>query len=370
MPWRRFLFPLICSYFGYISFPSSISRISLFKFQAQFLHILNFENISPQLQENSQLLPVLKSRLLQYPEIKSISGAYSGMSSWSAMFVMPKGAQNPEIVRLNDVDLDYIKTLGIQLNEGRWFSSEYNSDKTNAVVVNEAFVRRFNVKEPTEQTLSEFFKYNGPGNIIGVVRDFHFDSLRRPIEPALLSLGSERVRKVYIQLEGEDLSKSIDVIKKEFASVVPGYPFLFSFLDDDVARQYENEKRWSLMITIACIFAILIACSGVFALALETAARRAKEIGVRKVLGASVFRIICLLAGEFMGVAGAAVVLTWPAAYLVMHRILADYPYRIPLSLWIFVAGGLVVVMLTLATVGLQAVRAAIRSPVDSLRDE
>ena len=208
--------------------------------------------------QNKQFLPALKSRLLQYPDIKSVSGALSGMSTWSAMFVRPDETQNPELVRFNIVDLDYIKTLGIQLSQGRWFSSEYVSDESNAVVVNEAFVRKFNVKEPTERTLSEFFKFKGPGNIIGVVRDFHFDSLRQQIQPAFLNLGSDSVWKVYIQTETEDLNKTIDIIKREFAAGAPGYPFLFSFLDDEVAQQYENEKRWSLMITIVCIFAILI----------------------------------------------------------------------------------------------------------------
>lgn len=315
-------------------------------------------------------MPTLKSRLLQYPEIKSVSGAYSGMFSWSAMITRPEGAQNPLIIRLNWVDLDYIKTLGIRLSEGRWFSSEYASDKTDAVVINEAFVRRFNIKEPTKRTLSEFFRHKGPGNIIGVVQDFHFDSLRRPIQPAFFNLGSDRLQKVYIQLEGGDLSRAMDFVEKEFAAIAPGYPFLFSFLDDELGRQYENEKRWSLMITIVCIFAVLIACSGIFALALKAVSRRTKEIGVRKVLGASVSRIICLLTGEFMWIAGAAVVVTWPIAYLVMHRILADYPYRIPLNLWMFVAGGMAVVLLTLAAVSLHAVRAAIRNPVESLRDE
>ncbi len=332
--------------------------------------VLNIENLTQNFQMSSQFLPVLKSRLLQYPEIKSVSGAYSDMPSSSAIIAKPEGTQNPEIIRFNTVDLDYIKTLGIRLSEGRWFSSEYTSDKTNAVVINEAFARRFNIKEPTKRSLSEFFRYRGPGSIIGVVKDFHFDSLRQPIQPAFFNLESDRFQKVYIQLEEGDLRKAIDLVKKEFAALAPGYPFLFSFLDDEVALQYEDEKRWSHMITIVSIFAVLIACSGIFALALEAVSRRTKEIGVRKVLGASVSRIFYLLTSEFMWIAAVAVAVTWPIAYLVMHKILSDYPYRISLNLWMFVAGGMVVILLTLAAISLHTVRAAIRNPVESLRDE
>lgn len=332
--------------------------------------ILNLQHLTPQFQKTSQFLPVLKSRLLQYPEIKSVSGAYSGMSSWSAMFAKPEGTKDPEIVRFNWVDDDFVESLGIEMVEGRWFSSEFPSDESDSVVVNEAFVRRFNVTEPTERTISEILKSRWPGKIIGVVRDFNFDSLRQPIQPAVMNLSSERMQKVFIKLEEGTLDGAIDIIEREFEAVVPGYPFLYSFLDDEVASQYESEKHWSLMVTIVCLFAILIACSGVFALALKMAAGRTKEIGVRKVLGASVLRIMGLLVGEFIWIAGAAVVLAWPAAFFTMYKVLADYAYRIPLSLWMFIAGGVVVVLLTLATVSLQAVRAAVRNPVESLRHE
>ena len=237
-------------------------------------------------------------------------------------------------------------------------------------VVNEAFVKKFNIKKPTERILSEFINFRGPGKIIGVIHDFHFDSLLQPIQPAILNLESERFKKVFIRLQGDNPSRAIDIIEKEFAVVAPGYPFLFSFLDDEVASQYDGERRWSLMVTIVCIFALLIACAGVFALAMISATQRTKEIGIRKVLGASIVRIVGLLAGEFMWIAVVAVVLTWPVAFLTIHKILADYPFRTPLSFWVFVAGDMVVVVLMLATVGLHAVRAAIRNPVESLRYE
>lgn len=334
--------------------------------------VLNLRHLTPQFQQTSDFLPKLKSRLLQYPEIKSVSGAYSGMSSWSAIIGRPVGTKDIQVIRFNNVDEDFIETLGISMAAGRWFSSEFPSDKSDAVVVNEAFIRRFNVTEPIERTVSEFFRFRGPEKIIGVVRDFNFDSLRRPIEPAMINLTieSESVQKVFIKLEAGDISRSINIIKKEFAAAVPGYPFLYSFLDDEVANQYESERHWSFMVAIVCLFAILIACSGAFALALKMAASRTKEIGIRKVLGASVFRIIGILVAEFVLIAGASVILAWPASFFTMHKVLADYPYRIPLSFWMFFGGGVLVVALTLATVGLQALRSSVKNPVESLRLE
>lgn len=339
-------------------------------YEPERIVVLNLQHLTPQFQKTSQFLPTLKSRLLQYPEIRSVSSAYSGMSSWSAMIAKPEGTEEPEVVRLNEVDDDYVETMGMTMVEGRWFSSEFPSDESDAVVVNEAFVRRFNVAEPTERTISEFLGSRWPGKIIGVVRDFNFDSLRGPIEPAMINLSSDSVQKVFIKITEGNPGGAIDIIEREFAAVVPGYPFLYSFLDEEVANQYESEKQWSLMVTIVCLLTILIACSGVFALALKMAAGRTKEIGVRKVLGASVLRIMGLLVGEFIWIAGAAVVLAWPAAFFTMYKVLAGYPYRIPLSLWMFIVGGVVVVMVTLATVSLQAARAAVRDPVESLRHE
>ncbi|MFC2157660.1 ABC transporter permease [Acidobacteriota bacterium] len=332
--------------------------------------VLNLQDLTQNFQNDTNFISVLKSQLIQYPEIKSVSGALGGMMTWSAMFNMPKGATNPEILRFNWVDYDFIETLGIELVEGRWFSSEHPSDITDAVVVNETFVRKYNIENPTERTISEFFRSLGPDKIIGVFRDIHFDSLKSEIQPAMLVMNNERVGKVFIRIEGDNLGKAMGIIEQEFKAVAPGYPFLFSYLDEEVAAQYESEQRWSLMVTIVCLFAILIACAGVFALALKTAARRTKEIGVRKVLGASVSRIVGLLAGEFMWTAGAAVLIAWPAAFFAIHKILSDYPYRISISLWMFVAGGVVVAALTLATVSLQALKTAVRNPVESLRHE
>jgi len=332
--------------------------------------VLDLRQLTPEFQSTSHSLPVLKSRLMTHPEIRSISVAYSGMASWSAMVVKGIASQKVEIVRFNEVDPDFLSTLGLRLTEGRWFSAEYPSDATDAVVVNETFARIFRPSQPVGTALSEIFKFRPSTKIIGVVRDFHYDDLRQTIQPAMMSLGGEPVQWAYVRLAGKDLPRALDLIEKEFKAVAPGLPFIYSFLDDDVARQYEKEARWSLMIQVVSLFAVLIACSGVFALAFQSSVRRTKEIGIRKVLGASIIQIIGLLGGEFVWMAASASLLAWPAAFLAVHRILAGYPYRISLGPWMFVAGGATVSVLILVTVSLQAVRAARMKTVDNLRHE
>ncbi len=339
-------------------------------YDADRVVVLDLRQLTPQFQSASRFLPVLKSRLMGHPEVKSVSAAYSGMAAWSAMIVKGVASQKTEVIRLNMVDPDFLATLGLRLSEGRWFSAEYPSDETDAVVVNETFARMFAPSQPVGKALSEIFKYKASAKIIGVVRDFHYDSLRRTIQPAMLRLGAESVRRAYIRLDGKNLRQTLDMIEKEFKAVAPGHPFLFSFLDEDVARQYEKEARWSLMISIVSLFAVLIACSGVFALAFLSTVRKTKEIGIRKVLGASIPQIIGLLGREFVWMAGAASLLAWPAAFMAAHKILAGYPYRIALGPWMFVAGGATVTVLTMATVSLQAVRAARMKTVDNLRHE
>lgn len=334
--------------------------------------VLDLRQLTPEFQSASRFLPVLKSRLLGHPEVKSMSVALSGMasSSWSALIVKGVASQKVEIVRFNMVDPDFLNALGLRLTEGRWFSAEYPSDEADAVVVNETFARTFTPSQPVGRGLSEIFKYKASTKIIGVVRDFHYSSLRQTIQPAMISLGAKEVQWAYIRLDGKNLRQALDVIEKEFKAVAPGHPFLFSFLDEDVARQYEKEARWSLMISIVSLFAVLIACSGVFALAFQSSVRKTKEIGIRKVLGASIPQIIGLLGREFVWMAAAASLLAWPAAFLAVRKILAGYPYRIALGPWMFVAGGATVAVLTLVTVSLQAVRAARMNTVDNLRHE
>jgi putative ABC transport system permease protein len=332
--------------------------------------VLDLRHASSEFRDASRFLPVLKAGLLSHPEIGSVSASESGMASWSAMIAKRRDAEEPEIVRLNSVDADFRDTLGLRMKEGRWLSAERAADESGAVVVNETFARRFAPTQPVGTELAEVFARGGSGTIVGVVRDFHYDSLRRKIDPAVIRLGAGRVSQVFVRVDGRDLRTALEAIEKEFRAAAPGQPFVYSFLDDDVARQYAKEGAWSLMISLVSLLAVLIACCGVFALAVQSTARKTKEIGIRKVLGASVARVVGLVGREFAVVAVAAALAACPAAYFAARKMLAGYPYRISLSPPTFLAGGLLVIALTLTTVGLQAFRAGRGNPVDSLRHE
>ncbi|MDH4197806.1 MAG: ABC transporter permease, partial [Candidatus Aminicenantes bacterium] len=331
---------------------------------------LDLRQLTPQFQSASRFMPVLKSRLLQHPEIRSVSCSYSGMSSWSARGFKRDASSKPGFVRLNHVDPDYLDALGLRLSEGRWFSSDFPSDEKDAVVVNETFARLFAPSPAVGRSLSEIFQDKSSARIVGVVHDFHFDSLRRTIEPAIISLLTERAQWAYISLAGNDHRSALGIIEKEFKTAAPGHPFIWSFLDEEAARQYESEARWSVMISLVSLFAVLIACAGVFALAIQSSVRKTKEIGIRRVIGASSLQIVGLLNGEFARLAAVAGLLAWPAVYLAVRKVLAGYPYRITLSPWMFLAGGGVVLLLVLITVSLHAFRVARANPVEALKYE
>jgi len=318
----------------------------------------------------ARILPVLKSRLLAHPEIQSVSGSSSALTSWSAMFVKRDSSPKPDLVRMNDVDIDFQAALSLRMTEGRWFSPNDPTGAAGAVVVNETFVRKFAPAQPVGKSLFEILGRRIPGRIIGVVRDFHFDSLRTEIHPAIISLGMEAPEWAYIRLRGDNLRRGMEIIATEFKAVAPGLPFVSSFLDEDTARLYESESRWSLMVGIVSLFAALIACSGVFGLAIQISAHKKKEIGIRKVLGASTRQIALLINGEFLKTAAVAGLLAWPASYLAVRKILAGYPYRIPASLWVYPAATAVVLVLIVLTVNLHALRAARANPALTLRAE
>jgi putative ABC transport system permease protein len=331
---------------------------------------LDLRRASSEFQDASRFFPGLKARLLSHPEVGSVSAAASGMASWSAMISQHRGSRQPDIIRVNSVDPDFRETLGLRLKEGRWFSPEGRGDEQGAVVVNETFARHFAPSRTVVNEPAEVFVPGLSGRIIGVVRDFHYDSLRRKIDPAVIQLGGKSIRQVFVRLKGPDSRAALEAIEQEFKAAAPGQPFVYSFLDEDVAREYARETAWSLMIGLVSLLAVLIACGGVFGLAVQSTARKTKEIGIRKVLGASLGQIVGLVGGEFAWVAGAAMVAAGPAAYLVTSEILADYPYRITLDPLTFLAGGLLVVALVLSTVSLQALLAGRRNPAASLRRE
>jgi putative ABC transport system permease protein len=273
------------------------------------------------------------------------------------------------------VDYDYLDLLGMKLAAGRNFSPDFPSDSTQSVIVNEAFVREYAIADPIGHVLTgmddTFFGTNP--TIIGVVKDFHFESLHDEVAPAMLNMHPDYyvgMNHMLAKVAPDALPAALASMEATWARVFPDRTFSYSFLDEDMAAQYEAERRWRTIFTYASGLALLVACLGLFGLATLVVARRRKEIGVRKVLGASAGRVALLVVKDFALLVGIATVLAWPLAFAGMRRWLADFAYHIDMPWWVFPAAGGAALMLALATVSYHALRAATSDPVKSLRYE
>ena len=268
-------------------------------------------------------------------------------------------------------DLHFLETLGIPLISGRRF--ERDSDIKTSVIVNEALVKKWGWQAPLGKTLRVGKgQYAQDLTVIGVVRDFHFRSLHHPVEPAVLQLFPEPFPggHLMIRIRPEDVPGTLRFLKEKWQEMLPDKPFRLSFLDEEVDRQYREEERWFRIVRYATLFAVFIACLGAFGLTALAVARRTKEVGIRKALGASVSSIVSLFVREFVLLVAVATVIAWPVAYYAVDRWLQDFAYRIELGISTFALSGVLMLAVVLATVSLQTVKAARANPVDALRYE
>jgi putative ABC transport system permease protein len=269
------------------------------------------------------------------------------------------------------VDHDYIKTLGMNILEGRDFSREFSTDKS-AVIINQEVAQHFGWEKPVAKRLAMVTTASGDAplyTVIGVVEDFHFQSLRNNIGPLIMYL-SPSTNRISFRIKTDDISGTIGLIQKKWREFLPNQPFEYSFLDEAFDAMYKAERRIGEIFGIFAILAVFIGCLGLFGLAAFTAEQRTKEIGIRKVLGATAPKIIRLLVKEFVLLIVVANAIAWPVAYIVMKGWLEDFAYQTPVQVWIFLAVGLFTLLIALFTVSYQAVKAALANPVDSIKFE
>jgi putative ABC transport system permease protein len=259
------------------------------------------------------------------------------------------------------VDSDYIETMGLDIVEGRNFLSE--SDKGRAYILNESAVKEFEMDSPVGEIV-------GRNTVVGVVKDFHFRSLHHEIGPLLLAYQSDANPIVNIRISKENISQSVAEIKKTFDELAPGEPFDYYFFDESFDALYQRERQFEQLFLSFSVLAILIACLGLFGLAAFMAEQRTKEIGIRKVLGASTGNVMLLLSKEFVKWVVLANVIAWPIAYYAMTKWLSNFAYRSDMEIWIFVVSGLFALLIAIITVSTKALKAAVANPVDSLRYE
>lgn len=319
----------------------------------------------------------LVDRLRQTPEVASVGMASSfpgrGIGKLLLKVEDNEGNLTDRGVDLYSADYDYVKTMGMEIVQGRDFSRAVPSDTTYAVLVNESMVKRMSWDDP----IGKKFIFEGGDEpsvekrVVGVVKDYHQNSLYDPIEPLMILLDDNNGNVLIRTAEG-DVRQSIAAIEKAWKDVFPTYTFEYNFLDADFNSQYKADEKRSQIFTAFSGLTIVIACLGLLGLAAFTTAQRTKEIGVRKVIGATVQSLVVLVSTEFFVLVGIGMIIAFPVAWYFTNDWLQNFAYRIELEAeWpTFVVSALLAFMITLVTVGYHVVRAASANPVNSLRDE
>lgn len=267
------------------------------------------------------------------------------------------------LMYMMSADFDFLNTMGISMAQGRYFSRKFPADTSTGIVINEAAVRAMNMENPIGKKLFDL-------KIIGVVKDFHFASLHSRIGPLVIYYNPNEIQNLLIKVKPDDFSQNIKSIEHAWNRVVPGFPFEYSFLDEQIDLLYKAEQRVGKVINTFSILALFIACLGLFGMASFTAEQRTKEVGIRKVHGATVPGIVMLLSREFTRYVLFANIAAWPIAYYAMNKWLQDFAYRIDITIWPFLLAGLAAFIIALLTVSWQAIRAAMANPVEALRYE
>jgi putative ABC transport system permease protein len=318
-----------------------------------------------------------KEQLALMPNVQSstVSSFLPTPSARSDNSMFPEGQiQHDKGVSMQKwmVDHDFVKTLNLEMVSGRAFQDNYPSD-SSGIIINEAAAKILGFKDPVGKKI---FNIEDPyGNeretftILGVVKNFHFESLRQNIG-ALSMVLKPSYGLVAIKLKGGDYKKTINDIEGLWKSMAPGQPFTYEFMDADFDKQYRGEQRVGQIFITFAIISIIIGCLGLFGLSAYTAERRTKEIGVRKVLGASVGSIVGLLSKEFVKLVLIAIVLGSPIAWYAMNTWLQDFAYHIEISWWMFAIAGLLSIIIALLTVSYQSIKAALMNPVKTLKSE
>lgn len=321
-----------------------------------------------------------KARLSQSPHVQGVtrSGLMPGrMFSAAIMPVFPtRLAEQSEDDLIGIpalfVSKDFEETLGLDLIAGRPFSSVLNDDSNNAVILNRSAIERLGLATPEEAVRRQIrYRMSPPIRIIGVVEDFHMQSFHNPLDPMQLRfMNRGGGGQAAIRLQAQNIPEGINAIEETWASVFPHYPLAYSFLDEDFEQLYQSERRTGNLLGAFSFLAIFIACLGLFGLAAFTTQQRTKEVGIHKVMGASVMRIVSILSKDFLVLVAIAVPVAWGLAYWIMSNWLQNFAYRVEIGPEWFLIAAVVALVITLATVSVKAVTTALTNPVESLRSE
>lgn len=326
-----------------------------------------------------QRVEALKEALVRSPLIKSASAASNPIGNnnigGTGLFFEQNGAfsGSTQMVQKFLVDADYLNTLEIKLVNGRNFSESFNSDVSDAVLVNETLARQLGgqVVGKRVRYFIDQESHTAEAHVVGVVKDFHTYSLQHKIEPLVLQMPAPADKdNLYVRIQPASVTEALAYIQSVYHTFDPVSTLDFHFLDENFSKQYRAEQKQGDILLTFTILAVLIACLGLFGLTAFAAEQRTKEIGVRKVLGASVTSIVTLLSRDFLRLVLIAIVIAIPIAWYAMNQWLADFAYKLTITWWIFALSGLLTIVIALLTVGFQSIKAALMNPVKSLRSE
>jgi ABC-type antimicrobial peptide transport system permease subunit len=326
-------------------------------------------------EKGRETIEKLRARLASDPHIASISGSSinlgKGIDRRTTKSTVGFKYEGKDIgTNIASIDFDYMKTLGLKMLEGRDFDRSFAGDTTQNVLLSAAAARQYNDKN----LVGKYIRVDStstPWHVIGIFDDFHVYSMHEEMQPLTLTMNKlDRLNYLFIKTSSQNLVTGMNAVKKEMAILEPGVEFRGSYVDENINRWYEEEQVMSMVFSIAAGVAILISCMGLLAMVLLIIQQRVKEIGVRKVLGASVQSISILISKDFLFLVFIAVLIATPVSWLVMNAWLEDFPYRIQIQWWMFALVALAALVIALLTISANTIKAARQNPVKSLRTE
>ena len=327
------------------------------------------------------LAQLYRTELLKHPQVEEVGISIFSLAenSWAEI-----GFTNEKRVyksfQFNSVDAEFIKAMQLQVIKGRAFDANNPADVSSSALVNEAFLKYFDITDPIGKKLPGRYDQQ----IIGVLKDFNYQSLHNEVRPLLITMKPDSVLRrsenlsfafspqprLSVRMKGGNTTENIEMLKTVWKKIVPSQDFEYQFLDEALASQYRQEARTSSIVKLASGLSIFIACMGLFGLATLAVVRRTREIGIRKVMGATVVNIVALVSREFIKLVVIAAVIAFPLAWWFLRDWLKDFAYRVNISWWMYLVAAVAALLIALITVSLQALKAALSNPVKSLRTE
>jgi len=321
-------------------------------------------------------IDAFRNELKKDPTIQAVSASLTipGKQREYKLVLKKYGVANSDsvTVRINTLDYEFLNVFKMKLIAGRAFSADFPKDVDTSIIITETAARLLGFRKPEDAVgkTCAIPQFNWNPIVVGVVNDYNQVSLKKPLDPSIFGCSLYDGEYYSLRINTNDLSRTLKHVQHSWATAFPGNPFEFFFLDDYFNKQYEADKRFEKLFIVFAVLAIIIGCVGLFGLSAYTASQRIKEIGIRKVLGASVTDITKMLSKDFLKLVVIAIVIASPVAWWAMNKWLQDFAYRVNIRWWIFAAAGMVALLIAMLTVSFQAIKAAIANPVKSLRTE